>query len=158
MVSRSDGVWQALANACLATLHGVGEHDIRGQVAERAQTAQPEHPERDLPAQRQHVLDPDPQGLAQQLAGLLPPDQQHRDVGGALLQPAGHGERVVVGQGRPDQGGEDGAALGGHRRHRLVGPGHPDGPLGQPGEGVGQPGRVAVVRFDDHERHRRVLL
>jgi hypothetical protein len=87
---------------------------------------------------RQDVLDPDPQGVAQQLAGLLLADQQHRHVGGALLQPAGQGERVAVGQGGADQRGQHRPALGGHRGHGLVGTGHPDRPPGQPGQGVRQ--------------------
>ena len=102
----------------------------------------------------QHVLDPDPQRLADQLARLLASDQQHRDVGGALLEGTGQGERVPVGEAGPEDGREHVAALGGQGGHGLVGVGGPHHPVGQPREGVGQPGPVAVVRFDDEDGHR----
>jgi hypothetical protein len=101
----------------------------------------------------QDVLDAHPQRLADQLARLLTPDQHHRHVRGALLQGAGQGERLAVGEARPDDGGEHVPALGGHGRRGLVGVGRPDHTVGQPREGVGQPGGVAVVRFDDQDGH-----
>src|SRR4029450_12284423 len=98
--------------------------------------------------------DPAPQGRADQLARLLPADQQHRHVRGALLEGAGQRERVAVAEAGPEAGRQYVAALGGHGGHGLVGVGRPHHPVGQPGQRIaGQPGGVAVMRFDDEDRH-----
>ena len=96
---------------------------------------------------------PDPERLADQLAGLLTPDQQYQDVGCALLESAGQGERVPVAEARPEDGGEHVPALGGHSGHGLVGVVGPHHPVGQAREGVDQPGGVPVMRFDDEDGH-----
>src|SRR5215211_124741 len=60
----------------------------------------------------------------------LAADQQHRHVGGALLEGVGQGEGVAVGQARPEDGRQHVLALGGHGGHGLVGVGGADHPVG----------------------------